>query len=277
VLPGIFVELDRFSKVSGLKFNTSKSCLIQTGWKDDWLRGLLRPTTWPDVRIAQRVEYLGVLIGKRVSPEEVFIPPLQKFRARLAEILPIIKSQSLPKKIRIVNAFLIPIFGYLARYLSIPQNILKTVQRDICQAIVPLGGRGFKYCMLVAPSRFGGPKFPLRDLWASNTAFLALRQQHLRLGFPRPRNGVKKLEKMRMRDHFLIAAFDLRGSEDVEEWTAQTTYLRAILMYQDEWHAALDQRIAYVFPEPNAHRAHLLTWRKYGAHSRTTSSPTSFA
>jgi len=123
-----FPVLSAFSEQSGLLFNMQKSCLVQTGWTKKQMLSFIEGCPWPTLLLEKKHTYLGLLIGRGVRADDVFLPLLRKFAARLNAVAPILQSQSLQKKVRIINTFLTPIFSYHGRFLVIPREICRAAE-----------------------------------------------------------------------------------------------------------------------------------------------------
>lgn len=170
-----------FGDVSGLALNPQKTVLLTSlrpchwivGWRDEikeWLPG----ATSGSLPLVEKATYLGALLGRKVTAEEIFSNTLDKARARLHLYHPYREKLSVPKRVVVVNAFILPIFGYLGRLFVIPGPTLRAINSAIAKFVVPASF--FKVSLLQRPTRRMGLKTPLHNLELRNLALILSRR-----------------------------------------------------------------------------------------------------
>lgn len=107
-----------FGAVSGLALNPRKTVLLTSlrpcRWITEWreeIKNMLPEATPDSLPLVEKATYLGALIGRRVTAEEIFAKALDKARARLHLYHPHREKLSVPKRVVVVNAFILPILA----------------------------------------------------------------------------------------------------------------------------------------------------------------------
>ena len=169
-----------FAEFSGLGLNVKKTVILtslSTFYSDTCL---LRESGFGQIHFATEATYLGVLMGQDIGTPDIFQKAKEKFLRRLQLFRPVIYACSLHKRILIVNVFLLPIMFYLAQFFLIPYHeVIIPLKLAVHRAVVPFNGGGLGYVHIIAPRKSVGPHTPLRDLWASNMALLAIQFPNL--------------------------------------------------------------------------------------------------
>jgi ribonuclease HI len=167
--------ISSFSYHSGLGLNINKTSILPALPPSRLDLARLESAGWGEISLSGAEKYLGVMVGRTVTTEDVFREAHIKFDQRVALFRPIIQSSSLHQRILIFNVFLLPIFYYLAQFYIIPwASVVVPVTRVCRQLIIPYNGGGFAYAHLITPRGQGfGPHTPLRDLWSTNYTLLA--------------------------------------------------------------------------------------------------------
>ena len=168
--------INTFAKHSGLGLNIRKTTVLTTREPTATARGLLR-LYWPRIKFVTSATYLGVIMGQEITTVDVFRKAMTKFLYRAQQMHMLIRSATLHQRITLYNTYLLPILCYLAQLFIVPYTQTVVPLREHCRkAIIPFNGTAFSYAHLVSPTRsMIGPFTPLRDLWATNMAFLAVR------------------------------------------------------------------------------------------------------
>ena len=168
--------INTFAKHSGLGLNIRKTTVLTTREPTATARGLLR-LYWPRIKFVTSATYLGVLMGQEITTVDVFRKAMTKFLYRAQQMHMLTRSATLHQRITLYNTYLLPILCYLAQLFIVPYKQTVVPLREHCRkAIIPFNGKAFSYALLVSPTRsMIGPFTPLRDLWATNMAFLAVR------------------------------------------------------------------------------------------------------
>ena len=138
---------------------------------------LFKEAKW-DLDIVKRYTYLGVLMGKDITEEDIFSKALKKYENRLSLYSDYILNAPLHFKIMVFNVFLLPIFSYLMQYYIVPKSIQTKIKEAARKACIPFRGGGFGYFFLLAPLGRFGHKLPLRDPWAANMTALIMLCNH---------------------------------------------------------------------------------------------------
>jgi ribonuclease HI len=210
--------IDTFRRFSGLGVNYSKTHIITTRKPSSTDKKALKeaPGEWSKVEFSDAETYLGVLMGSAVSTEMIFSPAMGKFEERLRVYKPILRHCPPHQRIVAINTFLISLFSYLIEFFILPYNICTRIQALVTPLIIPL--RSITYPHLVAPHSSGGPRQPLRDLWAAGAARLASQYDLSKfdgshpdaVSAPEGKRYVlnKSFQSMLIEDHIMAAAFD---------------------------------------------------------------------
>jgi ribonuclease HI/exonuclease III len=167
--------ISSFSYHSGLGLNIHKTSILPALPPNRLDLARLERAGWGEISLSCAEKYLGVMVGRTVTTEDVFREAHSKFNERVALFRRIIQSSSLHQRILIFNVFLLPIFYYLAQFYIIPwASVVVPVTRVCRQLIIPYNGGGFTYAHLITPRGHGfGPHTPLRDLWSTNYTLLS--------------------------------------------------------------------------------------------------------
>ena len=221
--------IDTFARVSGLGVNEDKSRLTSSRTYSQGERVLLSSSPWTEVKVTNRITYLGVIIGRGVTTDLVFEKTLTKLSHRARLYAPIIKALPLHHKIVAVNIFLLSLFSYLIQFY-IPGSIVTDRYNSIVGPIVgPFRGTALGLVHLFASPRAGlyGLHTPLKNLWAWSLSTLAnkydLPSLHHTSDYTLPGFAIledPRWESMRIPVHIAGAARDLanhflRNSEGV--------------------------------------------------------------
>ena len=169
-----------FAHYSGLGLNMNKTVILPTKPPSYADKCLLSEEGLSTIRFATSATYLGVLMGAKIKTVDIFAKAKAKFFDRLALFRPTLATLPLHKRILIFNIFLLPLLYYLAQFFVIPYHqMVVPIKLAAHRAIVAFNGGAFGYAQLIAPKAHMGPHTPLRDLWAQNIAFLAVKSRVL--------------------------------------------------------------------------------------------------
>jgi ribonuclease HI len=170
-----FSILDSFAHNSGLGINRNKTGVISTRRASYGDVQALKLSLWPEVKVAKDYKYLGVKVGREVTPAEVFREALGKAYQRVQLFSGALLQQSMGQRIRIFNSYITPLFSYLQQFFLIPDSVLAAYRSLVSRAVIPAAGTAFKYHHLVCQDGALTLSSPLRDLWAGN--IMALTQK----------------------------------------------------------------------------------------------------
>lgn len=228
--------IDDFKRVSGLGINTDKTYIISSQVPKqsdhDAVRGAGGP--WQLVTFADEVKYLGVLMGRCVTNDDIFRPVLDKFSTRLKASRSVISTLPMHQRIVIINVFFISLFSYLTEFFLIPYDIVQRANALCTSVIVNFGGKSLTHPHLVAHPKRLGLKQPLRDIWASSVARLAS-QHDLELY-----HGLEKAEPEEARSYLLKHNFESMLIADHID--------AAALEYLNAWCPRLHDKIQVILP-----------------------------
>ena len=174
------LEISKFSALSGMGVNKSKSVVIPTGAPDTWdsTQDQLRNSPWPDLTVQPTGTHLGILIGREVTLEDLWRSPLTKAQERIRQCAPVVKKMSLRHRILFVNCFITSIFSYISLFFVLPTETWKLIKNLVAKSIIPFNGGAFSYDILSCGNRLYHIKPALRDVWAANVALLSVRSSY---------------------------------------------------------------------------------------------------
>ena len=132
------------------------------------------PAHWQPVKETERYKYLGVLIGRDVDVNEVFMEAWKKFSKRASSYMPLKSYFNTQPRVIIANSFLSPIFSYLFRFYLMGEDFQKDVEKVLTRWLVPASR--FRHDNLTACTADAGLTQPLHDIRLVNIAAL-LRNQ----------------------------------------------------------------------------------------------------
>ena len=170
--------------------------------------------------MARSATYLGVLMGHDITTRSIYDKAITDFRDRAVGLSPILGLLSVPKRVIVVNTWLISFFSYLSPFYLIPISILKEVEEILRPLIVPFNnGSAHKIELLYLPAFMSGLLQPLTSLWAKNVADLASQVDLSFLeGYARLGNSGIPTGSLLMSDHALIAAHDFMSDNMGKHW-----------------------------------------------------------
>ena len=165
---------DDFCEAVGSKYrvNRTKSCLLSTLPLREEEKQVIGCSRWPDIPTPERAKYLGFLMGRGVTTEEVYQAPLGKFTQRVNSYMHLRSLLSTTSKIRVANYYLNSIFSYISPLLHMPNSVVSSIRAKLRDFIVPFG-RGQSLESLMFEGDVGGLKSPLRDPYLACLAGLA--------------------------------------------------------------------------------------------------------
>ncbi len=172
-IPAIQECLKVFGAHTGLFVNEPKTVAVTTGVTSE-LRSGLDAHGWTQVKLAGSTRYLGIYIGFDTTLEEIVNVPYQKFLSRFHLYMSCKDSYSLPKRVLIWNTWLISVFNFVIKFVTIPEYYLSLIDAA-CRRFV--GSTLVQSLQLSRPYWLCGLKSPLRDLSKANLAALISRAE----------------------------------------------------------------------------------------------------
>jgi ribonuclease HI len=134
---------------------------------------LLQASTWPQVRLVNSSVYLGITIGPKVTPTDIFTPFLSGFRKRLDSLKPYLLRMKVYDRTLVCNTYLIPMLAYPMRYYLMPKSLIREAREALRRICTPFNGSAHPYEFLTLPTKSGGLSTPLRCIETYNDSLLA--------------------------------------------------------------------------------------------------------
>jgi hypothetical protein len=175
LIPALAKIFEGFAEASGLKLNLTKTCIISTNTaicQVTQLRAILDRVGWNEVKISDRIKYLGILLGNDIDIYEIFDQAVTKLTNRVNSFMHLKKCFSVPRRILIANTFIIPILSYVSQFFALPWYHTMEVERQLSRWVVP-GFKPFPLSACYRPAKWLNIKQPLRDITGENSAALA--------------------------------------------------------------------------------------------------------
>ena len=169
-----FPVISEFSAMSGLGVHVVKTVVLASLQED--LPGsstLLQNSTWPLVKLVDASIYLGITIGPKVTPHDVFAPFLSGFWKRLNNLKPYLLRMKVYDRSLVCNTYLTSMLAYPMRYYIMPKSLLRQVKEALRRICTPFNGCAHPYEFLTLPTKFGGLSTPLRCVEVYNDSLLA--------------------------------------------------------------------------------------------------------
>ena len=110
--------IDNFNHASGMTSNADKTKYISTLYFRPPLN-LDLPDRWKQITETKSYRYLGILMGKEININDVFMEAWDKLSRRVASYMPYKNYYNTQTRVIISNAFLSSIFSYLFRFYLI--------------------------------------------------------------------------------------------------------------------------------------------------------------
>jgi ribonuclease HI len=169
--------INDFRTATGLGINTDKTTILAAKGNETQLAELAADSPWPDIKVVKSHVYLGILIGREVSVEDVFAKALQGFEARATSYLSIVRKLSHAMRILVFNTFLFTKLSYIMQYYSLPYGAGKSstvaVVERVAATLIINFHNAYSYTHLLQQSNRLGPSPALRDGWITSVAVLA--------------------------------------------------------------------------------------------------------
>ena len=198
----------KFTRVSGLGVNFDKTKGLASGSAVNF-ESWARTCPWPQFEVVDRYTYLGILFGRWVTASDIYAVAFEKYKQRLRDAIPAIRTMTPSRRTLVPNIFLIPLFSYIAPFHPLPYTgkISITAIRTATQkAIVSFNGTAYGYDHLVALTATFSMTYPLKDIWAYSVVTLAAQYDLTQLegATTAPRKGVSN----RIKESIEASAFD---------------------------------------------------------------------
>jgi endonuclease/exonuclease/phosphatase family metal-dependent hydrolase len=165
-----------FRSASGLGVNEDKTVILPA--KDEDLADAVAGCPWPQVKVADKYKYLGILFGRQVTTHDIYEIAIAKLEDRARRYATAFRSLSHAHRVLAFNVFIITIISYLIKFYLLPytERALGCAEGRIQQAarrLVIRSATAYKYIHLISPRNITSPCPPLRDAWATSVASLA--------------------------------------------------------------------------------------------------------
>jgi ribonuclease HI len=127
------------------------------------------PPEWKDhIRVVESAKYLGVLMGRAVTVNDVFADATRRIQERAAALEPMKQLYNTQSRVIIANFQLIPLVSYLSQFFCIGEDNCKELEDIISRWVIP--GPRFTYDQLTARRQCAGIHQPLKDIFKVNIA-----------------------------------------------------------------------------------------------------------
>jgi hypothetical protein len=177
------VQIDLFRRASGLGVNISKTTLVSARGSREAVSSLVQTSVWPTLTIADSHVYLGILMGRDISVQDIYAKALEGLEARATAYYPVVRRLHHASRVTVFNVFVFSKLSYLMNFYSIPygnsSSVVATVERIASRMIVNFN-HAYPYFHLIQPTSRFGPSPPVRDPWAVSIATLAAQADILR-------------------------------------------------------------------------------------------------
>eukprot|EP01105_Mastigella_eilhardi_P004361 TRINITY_DN157_c1_g1_i1.p1 TRINITY_DN157_c1_g1~~TRINITY_DN157_c1_g1_i1.p1 ORF type:complete len:1421 (-),score=207.85 TRINITY_DN157_c1_g1_i1:72-4334(-) len=172
-------------------------------------------SSWHAATRCLHYKYLGVLIG-HIDLKPILHTTWTRVRPALGIVR---RGDSLPRRIRLANTYVISGFQYLARFYVFSKKAWQAIQKAIWEAITPTCK--FSIDFLSLPRAAGGFPYPLKNLraWNVAVAYTALQHPNMDIAqevFSTPPEEESTLGTIRANIRDLHQ--DLRRDPDYQKW-----------------------------------------------------------
>ena len=120
--------------------NTTKTRYITTLFFKPPL-SLDLPDHWKQVEESESYRYLGVLMGNKITVNDVFSEAWTKISRRVASYMPYKNYYNTQTRVIISNSFLSPIFSYLFRFYLMGEDFHADAEALLTKWLVGVGMR----------------------------------------------------------------------------------------------------------------------------------------
>jgi hypothetical protein len=114
------VEIDKFSFASGLNINISKTTLINTLLNLEGVREKVRLSPWPTLKVALKCVYLGILMGRNITVDDISTEAVGRLEERANACYPAVRNMHHSNRVSAFNIFMFTKLTYIMRFYSIP-------------------------------------------------------------------------------------------------------------------------------------------------------------
>ena len=173
--------IDRFAFFSGLGVNRDKTCILyaRKPSASDEAKLASVQDTWKGLNFVGSAVYLGILMGAKVTLDDIYKNALTKLIVRTRKFARHACHISIQHKIIATNVFITPLFSYISQFFLLPKRTYSIANNVIRKFVISFNGGGFGYVHLTTPTAYFGFKQPLRDLCSSGLTALASRSKIL--------------------------------------------------------------------------------------------------
>jgi ribonuclease HI len=154
--------------IIAVNIKAKKACI-----KKDIKRFL--PREWQGLIEALNHVYLGILIGREVTLEEIYTNTITKIENRAISLLPVLRTLSRTHRVRAYNCFIFSMLTYLLNHLPLPYGVtarsalvrLETLAR---RCVTRFNGSAYPYYQLIATRDQVGLLPVIEDAWGKGMA-----------------------------------------------------------------------------------------------------------
>ena len=180
IFPALSI-IDEFSFFSGLGVNKDKSLVISSLPLTYYpaINSLLASSPWPLLPLKPSATYLGVVIGREVTLNDIWEVPMRKALERINTCRSFVHSLSLSKRILFANVFIVSLFSYIALFYVFPTALWRRLRCALAKFIISFNGTAFTYEALVCGNLSFKINPALKDVWAFGISLLAVRSNYI--------------------------------------------------------------------------------------------------
>ena len=249
----VMALVDDFRRASGLGVNTDKTKILCARPAD--LTEIISSCPWPDVQVVDSYTYLGVLIGREVTVQDVFAKALADLVDRAGRFALAVKQLSHQHRVITFNVFIITKISYLIKFYQLPytqkaSTCCQSIIEGVARKLVIRSVTAYPYYHLISPHSITSPGTPLRDAWAMSVSTLAAQADLTKwegVSIARPEGSWS--DSMLMSTHVQAAATDF------------VTYVLGELPAGAEFHAE-----DHTFATSSKQRSHMYDILVYGGY-----------
>ena len=209
--------IDAFREASGLGVNTDKTTLLSAQGRLCDTAALAERSTWPDVLVVNSHVYLGILIGRGITIEDIYAGALRKLEARARAYHSAARCLPHASRVLVFNTFLFTKLSYIMNFYSLPfgeggLSAVVVLERVAKRLVINFNNAYIYQHLIEPPDRFG-PSPPLRDGWITSVATLAAKAD------PQPFDGVTWVEEIKGAKNSLSMKVHIKASlNDFISW-----------------------------------------------------------
>ena len=169
--------IDEFRTASGLGINIEKTTVMAAKGSLQELAALATASPWGSLKVVRSHVYLGILIGRGISVEDIYANALLSFETRASSYLPVARKLPHASRVMVFNTFLLSKLTYIMEFYSLPYgsghlSAVAVVERVAARLVINFRN-AYSYTHLIQHKDRLGPSPPLRDGWTVSISTLA--------------------------------------------------------------------------------------------------------